>query len=183
MRRLVIAATMMLLLAGCTSAQPVGEHDLLSRYDLAGKDAVEIVDHLDRLEGAQRPTQLMASVRPDELVLSDDGSELSLPLPEDRFYVSVAPYVQQTHECFHHSLTTCQGELTDTEVQVTVTDSTSGKVLVDELTTTFANGFVGLWLPRDVAGTVAVTADGRTGEIPLTTGDDDPTCLTTLQLR
>lgn len=29
----------------------------------------------------------------------------------DEFYVSVTPYLEQTHDCFFHSRTTCLGEL------------------------------------------------------------------------
>jgi hypothetical protein len=124
----------------------------------------------------------MASVRPDELVLTDaDGAERALDLPDDRFYLSVAPYVSTTHECFHHSLTTCKGELSDEKVQVTVTDDT-GKVLVEKQTRTFDNGFVGLWLRRGTTGTIEVEYDGKQGRARFGTGEDDPTCLTTLQL-
>lgn len=183
------------LVTGCTAASedtatstasatavPTGAEGLLDRYDLTGKDAVEIVDRLDRLGGSDRPADLMASVRPDELVISGGGEELALDVPEDRFYLSVAPYVNQTHECFYHSLTTCTGELASTEVQVEIVDATNGRVLVDETRTTFANGFVGFWLPRGIEGTLRVTYDGKTGETPISTRDDAPTCLTTLRL-
>jgi hypothetical protein len=183
-RRIWVAgAGLVLLLAGCASSTaPAADEDILTRYGLAGQDVVEIVDHLDRLGGDDRPADLMASVRPGELLLSDDEGELALDLPEDRFYLSVAPYVSDTHECFNHSLTTCTGELAGEPVEVSVVDA-SGQVLVDEQTTTFDNGFLGLWLPRDVAGTLRVTHDGLSAETAISTGEDDPTCLTTLQLR
>jgi hypothetical protein len=57
-----------------------------------------------------------------------------------------------------------------------------GAVLVDESRTTFANGFVGLWLPRDFTGTLKITADGKTAESKVSTAEDAPTCLTTLRL-
>jgi hypothetical protein len=182
-RRFWVAGVgLVLLLGGCTSGAPDTGGGLLARHGLAGQDAAEIIDRLDRLGLADRPEDLMASVRPDELLLSDDAGELTLDVPEDSFYLSVAPYVTDTHECFHHSLTTCQGELPGEQVQVTVTAAATGEVLVDEETTTFANGFVGLWLPRDVAGTLRISHDGRTAETEISTGTGDPTCLTTLQL-
>ncbi|GMA34464.1 CueP family metal-binding protein [Demequina litorisediminis] len=70
-------------------------------------------------------------------------------MPDDAFYVSLAPYVDTTHECYFHSLTTCTGEMQGEDIDVTVTDVETGEVLVDEAMTTFDNGFVGLWLPRD----------------------------------
>lgn len=155
---------------------------LLAAYDLDGLGTVEVVDRLDRLRRADRPADLMASVRPDEVVVSAGGDEVSLPVPADLFYLSVAPYVDQTHECFHHSLTTCTGELSATEVEVRIVDETRGDVLVEETRTTFANGFTGFWLPRGVAGTLEISYDGKRGETDFATDLESPTCLTTLQL-
>ena len=155
---------------------------LLADYGLDGMETVEVIDHLDRLGGDDRPSDLMASVRPSELLVSVGDEEHSLEVPDGQFYLSVAPYVDTTHECFNHSLTTCQGELTETDVDVTITDDTNGEVLVDEVRTTFANGFVGFWLPRDIEGTVSVEYDGLSGEVDFATDEESPTCLTTLQL-
>lgn len=177
------------LLTGCsddpretTSPSGSASDTLLADYGLDGMETVEIIDHLDRLGGDERPADLMASVRPSELLVSAGDEEHSLEVPDGQFYLSVAPYVDTTHECFNHSLTTCQGELTETDVDVTITDETNGEVLVDEVRTTFANGFVGFWLPRDIEGTVSIDYDGKAGVVDFATGEDSPTCLTTLQL-
>ncbi|MBG0817802.1 CueP family metal-binding protein [Planomonospora sp. ID82291] len=201
MKRLVIAtAVSALLLTGCatpgddTTAAPAttapsaapsasaGAGPLLASHGLDGKSTVEIIDHLDRLSLQERPTDLRASVRPGELVVSGGAQEVGLPVPDDRFYLSVAPYTDQTHECFHHSLTTCKGELAARDIQVKIVDETNGRVLVDETRTTFANGFTGFWLPRGIEGTLKITYGGRTGEAEITTGQEAPTCLTTLRL-
>lgn len=194
-RRLTVAAAgAVLLLAGCSAetepqagavtaseAPASGLDARLAEYDLDGRAAEEIVDELDRLPVAERPADLMASVRVDQLVVSDGQEEAALELPEDKFYLSVAPFVDQTHECFYHSLTTCQGELGGEDVEVTIVDD-AGEVLVDEQTTTFDNGFVGFWLPRDIDGTLTVSYDGKVGEVDFSTREDSPTCVTTLQL-
>jgi len=178
-----VAATT-LVLAGCSggSPEPSALDALLDRHDLAGLSGQEVVDRLEGLETADRPTDLVASVRAAELVLADESYETTVPLPEDTFYLSVAPFVDQTHECFYHSLTTCQGELAGEPVSVTVVDAATGDVLVEEDTTLGANGFVGYWLPRDVDAELRVEHDGRVGTTTVSTRDDDPTCLTTLQL-
>lgn len=165
-----------------TAGVPAKAQALLATYGLDGMGTVEVINRLDRLGGDERPADLMASVRPGELVLTADEQQHTLDIPHDRFYLSVAPYVDQTHECFHHSLTTCQGELVATDVQVQITDSTSGRVLVDETRTTSQNGFVGFWLPRDINGTITVSYDGKAGEVDFSTGEEAPTCLTTLQM-
>jgi len=157
---------------------------ILVDHGLTGADARQVIDTLDAQPVAERPADLIASVRPTQLLLSDDlGREAFLPLPEDEFYLSVAPYVSQTHECFFHSLTTCRGELANTPVHVTVTDEDSGRVVVDEDVSTFDNGFVGLWLPRGIEATLTVSSDGRSATTAISTsGDEGLTCLTTLQL-
>lgn len=190
MKRVAIAAaTLSLVLAGCAPAadsEPSpstgSQAEFLNTYDLDDMDAVEIIDHLDRLETAERPADLIASVYPDELVLTDNRQEVVLDLPQNLSYLSIAPYVEQTHDCFYHSLTTCQGELSNATVDVEITDSTTGDVVVDEQVATFDNGFVGFWVPSDIDGTIEISYDGRTGTSDFTTTDEGATCITDLQL-
>ena len=82
-------------------------------------------------------------MRVDELLLSAGNEEVSLDLPAARFSLSFAPYVNQTQECYDHSLTTCQGELRNKEIQLTFADD-AVEVVVDEEMTTLDNGCVGL---------------------------------------
>ena len=102
--------------------------------------------------------------------------------PEEAFYVSLAPYVDQTHDCFYHSLTTCKGELGGEELDVVITQDGEATPLVDETVTAYDNGFVGFWLPTDVTGTITVTYGDKTGEVDFSTDAEAPTCITTLQL-
>ncbi|WP_262851776.1 CueP family metal-binding protein [Mumia quercus] len=67
-------------------------------------------------------------------------------------------------------------------MRVRVEDRAAGTTLVDETLTTHDNGFVGLWLPRDVDATLSVEVDGRTTSAPLSTTSADLTCVTTLRL-
>nr|WP_305082906.1 MULTISPECIES: CueP family metal-binding protein [unclassified Corynebacterium] len=176
-------------LTGCSApdSEPavtaeVSQDKFLTAHGLAAMDAVEIIDHLDRQKVTERPTDLIASVRANELLLSDENQEVALDLPQDLTYVSIAPYVTQTHDCFYHSLTTCLGELRNAPVQVTVTDETTGEVLIDEQTTTFDNGFIGFWLPDDATGLIEVSYQGRTGTTEFSTTADGATCVTDLRL-
>ncbi|MDO5627075.1 MAG: CueP family metal-binding protein [Mobilicoccus sp.] len=163
-------------------AEPLLEDPVLSEFGLNGKSVVEIVDFMDETN-AHRDSGLNGSIRYDHLKLTNEntGDETEVPVPDDLFYMSVAPYVTQTHECFNHSLTGCVGENAETEMDVTVTDS-EGTVLFDGPATTFENGFIGFWLPRDITGTMEVTYDGKSGSMEFGTGEDSPTCITTLQL-
>lgn len=189
MKRAVIVFTALALtLTGCsntsesTTVQGVSQDELLTTHGLAAMEAPEIIDHLDQMAVADRPTDLIASVRTDELVLTDDNQEVVLDLPEDLTYVSIAPYVTQTHDCFYHSLTTCLGELDNEPVQVTITDEATGEILVDEDTTTFDNGFIGFWLPDDATGTIDITHQEHTGTTEFSTTDGGATCVTDLRM-
>ncbi len=169
---------------GGTASSAAGAGDveaLLAPFGLQGAAGREIVDRLES-DPQPRPLAVQASVREDHLVVGDGTTETTVPLPEDLFYVSVAPFVSSTHDCFYHALGGCQGELPGEEVQVRITDG-AGEVLVDETVTTQANGFVGFWLPRGVdGGTLEMTSDEGSGSVPLSTTPGSPTCLTTLQL-
>ena len=174
--------------ASATDAQA-----MLAAHGLAGLDTRQVIEKLDTTSVAQRPTDLIASVRPDELLLSrpqaqgaagSDGQAepVSLPISGDNgFYLSVAPFESSTHECHFHSLTTCLGELRNEPVHVKVTGA-DGQVLVDEDKTTYDNGFVAVWLPRDISATLTITRDGKTATQPISTGPQDATCITTAQL-
>lgn len=184
-----------LALTGCTAAPGDGAghgdtapgasaegENLLAEHNLGGLDAKHIIDRLDALAVAERPNDIFASVRAESLVVSSaDGREVTLPMPNDEFYVSMAPYVTHTHECYFHSLTTCLGELNNEDVHVKIVDS-AGAVVIDGTYRTFSNGFLGLWLPRDMTATITIEHEGLSVTAPLSTTADDPTCVTTLQL-
>lgn len=182
-RTVAVAATAALAVAGCSGTTDASAtDDLLAPYGLDGLAATAVIDQLDRLPADQRPADLFASVRAEELILSVNGrEEVALPIESEDFYVSFAPYVSQTHECFYHSLTTCMGELRNEPIDVTIT--AGDEVILEETVTTFDNGFYGVWLPADGEFEMTVDYGEYSVTAPVSTGADDPTCITTLQLR
>ncbi len=190
-----------LILAGCSTSTPTTStsitqdttattdlpqddaQTLLAKHDLDGLDTKAVITALEQLPVAQRPTDLIASIRPTGLVVSDESTEAVLPMPQDEFYLSVAPYFDETHPCHFHSLTTCRGELASADIQVKITNKETGEVLVDETRTTEDNGFFGFWLPQGIDATVELSAGDRSATADVSTkGDEDATCLTTMQL-
>jgi len=157
---------------------------ILQEFGYPDTDPVHLIDALDATPVAARPAGLMASVRPGELQLTaPDGRAAALSLPADRFYLSIAPYVNGTHECHFHSLTTCRGELSGAEFDVTVRNAATGEVLVDGPRAAFDNGFVGMWLPRGITADVTIGYQGRQANATVSTAANDAaTCLTTMQL-
>lgn len=180
-----------LLLAGCAGSPPAGapadsaDSALLAAYDLAGLDGKEIVERLEHTPVGARHQHLRASVRPGHLLLSEAGSdaEIVVDLPDDEFYLSIAPYRERTHDCYFHSLTTCRGEMAGKQVHVRITDRASGAVLVNETVRMHDHGFVGFWLPSNIEAVVEISHDGYAGSQIIATRPDDPTCLSTLQLQ
>lgn len=124
-----------------------------------------------------------ASITSDELIVTDhkNNKETVFPLPEDEFFVSIAPYIHTTHPCDHHNLTSCQGELAEKRFDVFIQDE-EGRVIVDATMTSFANGFIDLWLPRNKTFQVKIEYDGKTSEAEISTFQGDRTCITTMQL-
>lgn len=182
-----LLAVSALALAGCTAPSPTvtgpDEVGLLAAADLTGRDVTGIIDHLDVLPVNVRPDDLSAIVYSDQLILSTPDEEIHLNMPEDLVYISVAPFVTHTHDCTYHSLTTCLGEMRNAHIEVTITDDDTGAVLIEETTTTFDNGFIGYWLPRDISGIITITQGEFIGSAPFSTGADAVTCITNLRLQ
>lgn len=123
-----------------------------------------------------------ASITSKQLIITkDDDSELIYELPEEDFFVSIAPFISETHPCEIHSLTGCQGEMVDQDMKVYIEDM-NGQVIVDETMNSRANGFIDLWLPRDQEFNVKITHDGRETQSIISTFEKDGTCITTMQL-
>lgn len=123
-----------------------------------------------------------ASITSTELVVTDGNEKkFTYDLPDEEFFVSIAPFVNSTHPCAIHSLTGCQGELANKDFQVYIED-TEGNVVIDDTLQSLSNGFIDLWLPRDKTYRITITYDGKVAESEFSTFEGDNTCITTLQL-
>ncbi|MGI8471190.1 copper-binding periplasmic metallochaperone CueP [Pectobacterium brasiliense] len=180
MKLKMMAALFGLTLSSAGFAATADANAFLAKQGLAGKTVEQIVDVIDQSPQA-RPLPYSASITSKALKLSDGQQQYSYPLG-NKFYLSFAPYIQQTHPCFNHSLSGCQGELTNTAFDVKITDK-AGNVIVQKTLSSHQNGFVGVWLPRNIEGTINVTYQGRVASSPFATYDDSQTCMTTLPLK
>ena len=156
------------------------EFAFLWRNGLNGLSVKEMVEKLDRIDN-EKP-DLTASVTSRKLILADSFSSYDFDLPENEFYLSVAPYETTTHPCSIHSLISCSGEKTNEAFTVLVENSDTDEVILNGTYVTGEKGFLGLWLPRNVNATITVGQDALSASGSITTFDGDPTCLTTLQL-
>lgn len=187
----VSAVAVLLSVAACSQATQSPEHTGVAPSaastsqpgleDLAALGAQDLIAALEETPLSQRRTDLRASIEPGRVLLTTADDEVAVPI-EGQHYLSIAPYVTNTHECYFHSLTTCTGELGGQDVTIRVVDETTGEVYIDQSGPLEDNGFAGLWLPKDVTATVTVSSTLGEGTALVSTGDEDLTCLTSLQL-
>ncbi len=156
------------------------EKAFLEKHHLNGLSFEEMVEYLDN--NIDEKTGFKAAINGKTLMLSDSNNQFTYELPKNKFYLSIAPYINDTHPCSNHNLVTCRGELVNKTISVLVTD-TSGKVIVDDEYTSGDNGFFGIWLPKNMKGNISVTYQGKTASAAITTYADSNTCLTTLELK
>lgn len=160
------------------SSKPT-QAEFLANYQLESMDTQSLVNYLE--SNPNKPADLQAQISPSTLSLQNDKDSINIDLDNEDFYLSFAPYMEQTHPCFNHVPTGCQGELPKREFEVLVTQD-NGTVLFDDTVETAANGFAGIWLPRDIEATITVTYFDQSATTTFTTQDTDGTCLTTLKL-
>jgi hypothetical protein len=120
-----------------------------------------------------------ASINSENVYIKSEKKSYTYTLPDDLFYISFAPYMTYTHECFTHSLTGCQGELSNKDMYVKVYDS-NDNIIIDEMMNTGDDGFIGLFLEKDMDYRVDVEYDGY-GSSFVT--DPLQTCYTEVKLR
>ncbi|WOV87020.1 CueP family metal-binding protein [Sporosarcina oncorhynchi] len=167
----VLLVLVLALVVGCSSESGKGETENLNSDEM--KKLVH--DYTVR-----NVTAASASITSEELIVTDENKNVTTyKLPEDEFFVSIAPFVNQTHPCDNHSLTGCQGELVEEEFTVQIQDS-NGTIILDEKKQTEANGFIDLWLPRNETFTVTISNDQKQAISEIANGDN--TCITTMQL-
>lgn len=155
------------------------KNKMLVRHGFKDMEMKEIIESLDK--GFAKGTPLQAAITPTHLELSDENNNYRYSYKDEMFYLSFAPYIKDTHPCFNHVPTSCQGELTNKKMSVQVVDYQNNVVFADTVETQ-DNGFAGIWLPRGIEGVISVSYDNKTSSIPISTSKDAGTCLTKLRL-
>ncbi len=164
-----------LLLAACGTNDNGAQDD-----ELDNPDNVKAL--VDEYSAGNFTDDHSASISSSELIITnEDDTQETYDLPEDEFFVSIAPFVSETHPCDIHSLTGCQGELVDADFDILIKNK-AGDVVVDETMNSGKNGFIDLWLPREEDYDVTVKYDGKEVESNISTFNGDGTCITTMQL-
>ncbi|MFD1336973.1 CueP family metal-binding protein [Oceanobacillus iheyensis] len=163
---LFIIIAFLFVLVGCTNDTEQSKEDIKSMIQDYSTDQL---------------TASSASVNANQLTVEDEDKVDIYPMPEDEFFVSIAPYINETHPCTFHSLTGCQGELVKKPFDIYIEDM-DGNVVFDDTVESFDNGFVDLWLPRDQEFNATITYDNKQATSTISTFENDPTCITTMRL-
>lgn len=110
------------------------------------------------------------------------GEQKSVALPAKQMVVAIAPYVNRTHPCRTHYMSSCQGELVSTPVNVLVQNQI-GKTVMNKTVKTLPNGFLELWLDRNQTYQITLKTSGKTTTGTLNTKAGSDTCVTTMRLQ
>lgn len=161
--------------------KPNSKHDaFLSQYDLDQMSVKEMVLSLEH--NLSEPTGFYAGITGKSLTIGDQSKQIEIDLPPNQFYLSIAPYINQTHPCANHNLVTCRGELKNQTFDVYVEEKSTGKVVFNGQVSSSNNGFLGIWLPSSKSLEITVSQNGLEASTSITTYIDSNTCLTTLKL-
>ncbi len=157
-----------------------GQKDqFLKENGLGHMSVQQMVEFLD--ETTNEKDGFYAAVNGSELIIGDENKEYTYPISKDKFYLSFAPYIENTHPCGNHNLVTCRGELDNKKINVLIEDI-NGNVLIDDEYISMDNGFIGVWLPKNQTLNITVTYNGLSATETIYTTRESNTCLTTLQL-
>jgi hypothetical protein len=99
---------------------------------------------------------------------------------ESWFFISVAPYQNETHRCYYHTLG-CEAELKNALVYYRI-EEVDGTFIIQGEGNTGINGFLDLYLPLNKTYRISFNVKGLEGEVTITTSPESPSCITTLQV-
>lgn len=176
---LIITIVILSLSIWIASNLQIHNEPLLEAYDLNAKSTKQLVEYLENK--LDEPYGLNASINSESLIIKDNRDQVKINLDEDLFYLSMAPYFNQTHPCGIHSLITCRGELNNETFKVKITDATTNEVIMNKSMTSYNNGFIGVWLPKDKTFNIEIEKDGYNVNTTIETSSGSNTCLTTIK--
>jgi hypothetical protein len=152
------------------------ETKMLTKYGLNDLSVKEIVDKLERI--TDEKDGLNASITATTLILYDNEEKFEFKLPTEEFYVSIAPFINESHLCQTHNLVSCRGELSNKEFEISIVKS-DGVVILNQKMKSLSSGFIGIWLPKGIDATLTVNYEGLTVSSLISTYDTSNTCITT----
>lgn len=180
MKKAIIIFSLLMGLLVVSQLDVFKSKGILEVYGLENQSVEDVVQLLE--SGAIDASGLTAFINSEELNLQTKNDLVTMKLPENKFYLSFAPYITSSHVCQTHYLTSCQGEMRNETFMIKVILE-DGTVYLEKEVTSENNGFVGVWLPKEIKGVLHINYEDMHVSSSISTYDEDPTCLTTpLQL-
>jgi len=137
-----------------------------------------IYDTIYNLENNLYSYEVQASIDHEKIYITDESSSYEVDLPDNLFYIAFAPYINLTHACYTHSLTGCQGEMINKDIDVRIYDESNN--LIEEKTyNTGDDGFIGLYLDKIENYQILVQHNGLVSSF---TSNPYQTCYTEVKL-
>ncbi|MXR67693.1 MULTISPECIES: CueP family metal-binding protein [Shewanella] len=131
---------------------------------------------------------IMVKVLPNEVIASfADGTSATVGIPKDKFFLSIAPFLTNTHPCTNHVPTGCTGELVGEKMHMSAVDVNTGEEILNQMVTTQHDGFIDFWVPRNRELAFTFHYGDKNGiyreaKEVLSTYGNSRTCITTMQL-
>lgn len=182
----VIIAFVILFVAAVTffvfqpKPNKTAQEAFLGKLGVSGLSVKDMVSKLDSI--TNEPTGSSASISGTQVTIMDNDQKYVIKLPSDSFYLSMAPYINDVHPCTQHNLVSCRGEQFNQEFDVNITTK-DGKVVLNQKMKSMSNGFIGVWLPRNIDAVLTIKYADLSVTVDIATFADNDTCLTTpLQL-
>ena len=142
------------------------------------KDAIALVN-----DWKETQPKIKTYVTTTELVVTfPDDREIRKSLPDDEFYVAIAPFINNTHPCETHYPSSCQGELIQETIQLKVSIE-NGSSLFEGTKSTMKNGFFEVWLPRNKTININIVYNSLKANEIIKTNSNRNTCITTAKLE
>jgi len=191
MKNVVVKTTILVLILSALSLSSVysseNQTSINSGNNKQLRDELKGVDGKKAMEIANKwrmkKIDIVTFVTPDTVNFKfKDGETISIPLPDDVMIVSIAPYINKTHECATHYMSSCDAELKNEDMKITAFTA-GGKILINKTMKTGPTGFLDLWLPRNQVIDIAVSAKGKNATGKIYTYRNSKTCDTTLKLE
>ncbi len=131
---------------------------------------------------------VMVKVTPNNIIASfPDGTRSSIPIPANKFFISIAPWVNFSHPCTDHVPTGCTGEMINEDMHLFIKDLETGQIINSGKVNTGNDGFIDVWLSSNSSYDINIHYRNNSGKLmqareQISTFKSDRTCITSMQL-
>jgi len=162
------------------------EDDSVTNYEELNNEITSL-DILDAIhlanKWANKYPDITIYVTYTQLIIEyPNNTNAFIPIPENQMYVVIAPYIETTHACETHYISSCQGELKETEFDLIIKEK-DGAIFFDGSMTSLKNGFIELWLPKNNEFDLSIFLNSQKVQLNINTFETGITCITTAKLK